>query len=151
MLKAVARHTDQQWVLLYVQRWLQAPLQQQDGTLVARDRGTPQGSAISPVLANLYLHYAFDTWLARQFPVVTFERYCDDAVIHCGSEAQARQVRDALGQRLAAVGLELHRTRRASSTARTPTGVAIMRSRRSRCLGIRFVHGWPAPGGASSL
>jgi len=108
MLKAVARHTDQQWVLLYVRRWLQAPLQQQDGTLVARDRGTPQGSAISPVLANLFLHYAFDTWLTRTFPAVTFERYCDDAVIHCASEAQARQVRDALAQRLAAVGLELH-------------------------------------------
>jgi RNA-directed DNA polymerase len=108
MLKAVARHTDQQWVLLYVQRWLVAPLQQQDGSLVARDRGTPQGSAISPVLANLFMHYAFDTWLAREFPAVTFERYCDDAVIHCGSEEQARQVRDALAQRLAAVGLELH-------------------------------------------
>jgi group II intron reverse transcriptase/maturase len=108
MLKAVARHTDQRWILLYVKRWLQAPLRQPDGTLVVRDRGTPQGSAISPVLANLYLHYAFDTWLARQFPAVTFERYCDDAVIHCGSEEQARRVRDALGQRLAQVGLELH-------------------------------------------
>ena len=108
MLKAVERHTDQKWVLLYVRRWLTAPMQQQDGTLVARDRGTPQGSAISPVLANLFMHYAFDTWLARQFPAVTFERYCDDAVIHCASEEQARQVRDALAQRLAAVGLELH-------------------------------------------
>jgi RNA-directed DNA polymerase len=108
LLKAVARHTDQQWVLLYVQRWLVAPLQQQDGTLVARDRGTPQGSAVSPVLANLFMHYAFDTWLVRRFPAVTFERYCDDAVIHCGSEEQARQVRDALAQRLAQVGLELH-------------------------------------------
>jgi RNA-directed DNA polymerase len=90
MLKAVARHTDQRWIL------------------VVRDRGTPQGSAISPVLANLYLQYAFDTWLAREFPAVTFERYCDDAVIHCGSEEQARLVRDALAQRLAQVGLELH-------------------------------------------
>jgi RNA-directed DNA polymerase len=80
MLKAVARHTDQKWILLYVKRWLQAPLRQPDGTLVARDRGTPQGSAISPVLANLYLHYAFDMWLAREFPAVTFERYCDDGV-----------------------------------------------------------------------
>jgi RNA-directed DNA polymerase len=108
MLKAVERHTDQRWILLYVTRWLAAPIQQPDGTLVARDRGTPQGSAISPVLANLYLHYAFDMWLARTFPEVTFERYCDDAVIHCGSEEQARQVRDALATRLAAVGLELH-------------------------------------------
>jgi len=108
MLKAVERHTDQRWVLLYVERWLQAPLQQPDGTLVARDRGTPQGSAISPVLANLFMHYAFDMWLSRTFPTVTFERYCDDAVIHCASEEQARRVRDALAQRLATVGLELH-------------------------------------------
>jgi RNA-directed DNA polymerase len=108
MLKAVERHTDQRWILLYVTRWLAAPIQQPDGTLVARDRGTPQGSAISPVLANLYLHYAFDMWLVRTFPGVTFERYCDDAVIHCASEEQARQVRDALAVRLAAVGLELH-------------------------------------------
>jgi RNA-directed DNA polymerase len=108
MLKAVERHTDQKWILLYVKRWLVAPLQQQDGTLTERDRGTPQGSSISPVLANLYLHYAFDMWLVREFPAVTFERYCDDAVIHCTSEEQARQVRDALAVRLAQVGLELH-------------------------------------------
>jgi RNA-directed DNA polymerase len=108
MLKAVERHTDQKWILLYVQRWLVAPLRQQDGTLAARDRGTPQGSSISPVLANLYLHYAFDMWLVREFPAVTFERYCDDAVIHCASQEQARQVRDALAARLATVGLELH-------------------------------------------
>jgi RNA-directed DNA polymerase len=108
MLKAVERHTDQKWILLYVKRWLVAPLCQQDGTLTTRDRGTPQGSSISPVLANLYLHYAFDMWLVREFPAVTFERYCDDAVIHCGSEVQARQVRDALAARLAQVGLELH-------------------------------------------
>ena len=96
MLKAVARHTDARWVLLYVARWLKAPMRQADGTLAARDRGTPQGSAVSPVLANLYLHYAFDMWLAREYPGVTFERYCDDAVIHCTSRAQAVMVRDAL-------------------------------------------------------
>ena len=108
MLKAVERHTDARWVLLYVTRWLKAPMQKQDGTLVARDRGTPQGSAVSPVLANLYLHYAFDMWLAREHPGVAFERYCDDAVIHCTSQAQAVMIRDALAARLAEVGLELH-------------------------------------------
>jgi RNA-directed DNA polymerase len=108
MLKAVARHTDARWVLLYVARWLKAPMRHTDGTLAARDRGTPQGSAVSPVLANLYLHYAFDMWLAREYPGVAFERYCDDAVIHCGSQAQAVKVRDALAARLAGVGLELH-------------------------------------------
>ena len=110
VLKAVARHIspDQGWILLYVERWLKAPLQQQDGTLAARDRGTPQGSAISPLLANLFMHYAFDAWMAREFPAVRFERYCDDAVVHCASEKQARQVRDAIAERLAQVGLELH-------------------------------------------
>ncbi len=108
MLKAVERHTDTRWVLLDVTRWLKAPMQKQDGTLAARDRGTPQGSAVSPVLANLYLHYAFDMWLAREHPGVAFERYCDDAVIHCTSQEQAVMVRDALAARLAEVGLELH-------------------------------------------
>ena len=108
VLKAVAYHTDQAWILLYVERWLKAPLQQPDGTLVARDRGTPQGSAISPLLANLFMHYAFDAWMVRQFPAVQFERYCDDAVVHCRSEKQARYVRDAIAARLAQVGLELH-------------------------------------------
>jgi RNA-directed DNA polymerase len=109
-LKAVARHIapDQEWIVLYIKRWLQAPLRKQDGTLVARDRGTPQGSAISPLIANLFMHYAFDAWMAREFPGVRFERYCDDAVVHCASERQARQVRDAIAGRLADVGLELH-------------------------------------------
>jgi len=108
VLRAVSKHTDLRWVLLYVERWLQAPLQREDGTLVTRDRGTPQGSAISPLLANLFLHYAFDRWMARYFPDVPFERYADDAVAHCATEAQARQVLDALAARLAQVGLELH-------------------------------------------
>jgi RNA-directed DNA polymerase len=110
VLKAVARHTspDQGWILLYVERWLKAPLQKQDGTLAARERGTPQGSAISPLLANLFMHYAFDAWMARKFPAVRFGRYCDDAVVHCASGKQARQVRDAIAERLAQVGLELH-------------------------------------------
>ena len=80
LLKAVAKHTDLPWVLLYVKRWLEAPLQREDGTIVERDRGTPQGSAISPLLANLFLHYAFDRWLTREFPTVAFERFADDGV-----------------------------------------------------------------------
>jgi len=108
LLKAVSKHTDLRWVLLYVERWLKAPLQREDGTLAARDRGTPQGSAISPLLANLFLHYAFDRWMAKQFPGCPFERYADDAVAHCTSEAQARTVLEAIAQRMAEVGLELH-------------------------------------------
>ena len=98
-LKAVAHHTDQKWILLYVRRWLAAPLQREDGSLVARDRGSPQGSAISPLLANLFLHYAFDLWMSRTFPGVWFERYCDDAVVHCASERQARSIQEAIARR----------------------------------------------------
>lgn len=108
VVKAVKVNTDQRWVLLYVKRWLTAPLQMPDGTLQDRDRGTPQGSAVSPVLANLVLHYAFDMFLEREFPTVTFERFADDAVVHCVTERQARQVRAALTDRLAGLGLQLH-------------------------------------------
>ena len=108
VLKAVAHHTDQRWVLLYVERWLKAPLQREDGSLVERDRGTPQGSSISPLLANMFLHYAFDTWMARKYPGVRFERYCDDVIVHAASERQARMLRDAVAQRLAECGLELN-------------------------------------------
>jgi RNA-directed DNA polymerase len=108
MLKAVAANTDVPWVMLYVRRWLAAPVHLPDGTLQQRDRGTPQGSPVSPVLANLFLHYAFDLWMAREFPAVQFERYVDDAVVHCVSERQARHVLAALQDRMAEVGLRLH-------------------------------------------
>jgi RNA-directed DNA polymerase len=108
MVKAVEANTDQRWVVLYVKRWLVAPLQLPDGTLQQRDRGTPQGSAVSPVLANLFMHYAFDMFLAREFPTVEFERYADDAVVHCVTERQARQVWVALAERMDEVGLRLH-------------------------------------------
>jgi RNA-directed DNA polymerase len=108
VLRAVRRHTDERWILLYVERWLKAPLQQEDGTLVPRDQGTPQGSSISPLLSNLFLHYAFDVWMGKRFPELGFERYCDDVVVHCVSEQQAQHVRDAIARRLAQCGLELH-------------------------------------------
>jgi RNA-directed DNA polymerase len=108
VVKAVEAHTDARWVVLYVKRWLAAALQLPDGALQARDRGTPQGSSVSPVLANLFMHYAFDRWLAREFPTAAFERYADDAVIHCVTQAQARRVLAALHERMAQVGLELH-------------------------------------------
>src|SRR5690606_31244219 len=110
VLKAVAAHTDpsQSWVLLYVRRWLAAPLQLPDGTRRERDRGTPQGSSVSPVLANLFLHYAFDAWMARDFPASGFERYVDGAVVQCVSERQARCVLAAIEKRRGEVGLELH-------------------------------------------
>ena len=108
VLKSVAHHTNLRWILLYVQRWLKAPLQLEDGTLRQRDRGSPQGSAISPVLANIFLHYALDVWLGREFPAVPFERYADDVILHCKTKAQAQALCDAIIDRLAQVGLELN-------------------------------------------
>jgi group II intron reverse transcriptase/maturase len=108
ILAAVDKHTDKPWVGLYVKRWLTAPVQQPDGTLVARDRGTPQGSAISPLLTNLFMHYAFDRYLADTQPQVKFERYCDDVIIHCVSEKQAKYLRNVIAARLWGFGLRLH-------------------------------------------
>ncbi len=108
VLRAVSRHTNLKWILLYTERWLQAPLQLGDGTLQTRDQGSPQGSAVSPLLANLFMHYAFDMWMQREFPAVPFERYCDDVVVHCVSEQQAQYVLAAITKRLAEVGLEVN-------------------------------------------
>ena len=108
VVRAVQAVTDCRWVLLYVKRWLAAPLQRPDGTLVQRDKGTPQGSAISPVLANLFMHYAFDLWMAREFPGCPFERYADDAVVHCKSRRQAELVLVGIAARMEEVGLRLH-------------------------------------------
>ncbi|MBM0227743.1 MULTISPECIES: group II intron reverse transcriptase/maturase [Micromonospora] len=108
MVKAVQVHTDVPWVVLYVKRWLVAPLQLPDGTLQRRDRGTPQGSAVSPVLANLFMHYAFDAWMAREHPGVPFERYADDAVVHCVNRGQAERLVEAIADRMVQVGLRLH-------------------------------------------
>jgi RNA-directed DNA polymerase len=108
IVKAVQAVTDCRWVLLYVKRWLQAPLEHPDGTLQQRSRGTPQGSAISPCLANLFMHYAFDVWMAREFPGCPFERYADDGVVHCKSKRQAEYVLAAIATRMSEVGLRLH-------------------------------------------
>ncbi|MET7391806.1 group II intron reverse transcriptase/maturase [Streptomyces sp. NPDC005529] len=105
IIAAVEKHTDLAWVLLYVRRWLIAPMQQLDGTLVRREKGIPQGSPISPLLSNLFMHYA---WLAREYPAIRFERYGDDAVVHCASEKQANFVRDVIERRLLRFGLRLH-------------------------------------------
>ena len=108
ILAAVAHHTDLKWVLLYVGRWLVAPARQPDGSVVERDRGTPQGAPISPLLSNLFMHYAFDAWIARELPGIRFERYCDDVIVHCASEQQARDVLGRIADRLAEFGLQLH-------------------------------------------
>ena len=107
LMKAVRHHTNCKWVLLYVDRWLTVP-SQKDGMLYQRERGTPQGGVISPLLANLFLHYAFDRWMAAHFPGVPFCRYADDGLIHCHSLKQACSIRERLERRLKDCGLELH-------------------------------------------
>lgn len=108
VMRAVKRYTRCRWVLLYVERWLKAPMQGEDGSLEERELGTPQGGVVSPVLANIFLHLAFDTWMAESHPEVPFERYADDIVMHCRTEAQAKAVQQAVIQRLARCRLEVH-------------------------------------------
>jgi RNA-directed DNA polymerase len=111
LLRALRKHTACPWVLLYVARWLQAPVQGQDGTLIQRGQGVPQGGCMSPVLANLFLHYAFDAWMRREHPSIPFERYADDIIAHCQSEAQARWLQARIATRLAQCHLALHPTK----------------------------------------
>jgi len=108
LLKAVAHHTQERWVLLYIERWLIAPMLMPNGMLVARERGTPQGSPISPLLANAFMHYAFDVWMTREHPGQPFERYADDVIVHCDTEMQARRLWLEIAERLEALGLELN-------------------------------------------
>jgi RNA-directed DNA polymerase len=108
LMRAVKRHAKDKWIVLYIERWLKVPEQDEEGRLIAREKGTPQGGVVSPLLANLFLHYALDRWLARQYPQAPFERYADDAIVHCKTEGEAQEVRAALTARLAECGLELH-------------------------------------------
>ena len=118
MLRAVRKHSDCPWVLLYIERWLKAPVQMEDGSVVPRTAGTPQGGVISPLLANLFLHFAFDMWMTRTYPQIPFERYADDIICHCKSLAEAQGLWSAIADRLATCKLVLHPARRRSSTAR---------------------------------
>ena len=108
LLRALRRHTDCKWVLLYVERWLTAPVQLEDGSLEPRDKGTPQGGVVSPLLSNLFLHYVFDQWMQKHYPDIPFERYADDGICHCKTLAQAQELRAALERRFAECHLELH-------------------------------------------
>jgi RNA-directed DNA polymerase len=108
LLRALEKHTECEWAKLYIRRWLTAPLQMADGTQVERTRGTPQGGVVSPVLANLFLHYTFDVWMTRTFPGVPWCRYADDGLVHCRTEQEAQAILDALKARLAACYLEMH-------------------------------------------
>ena len=111
LMKAVRKHTDNPWVILYIQRWLKAPFQMPDGKVEERTKGTPQGGVISPVLANLFLHYAYDKWMEKNHPGKPFARYADDGIAHCRSREDAEGLRDKLEKRFAECGLELHPTK----------------------------------------
>ena len=108
LMRAVRRHTQEPWVLLYIERWLKASVQMPDGTLQKRERGTPQGGVISPLLANVFLHYTFDMWMQKNYPQISFERYADDGVCHCQTQEQAEELLAALKQRFNDCKLELH-------------------------------------------
>jgi RNA-directed DNA polymerase len=108
VMKAVQHHDKTPWVLLYIERWLKAPVQRQDGSQQKRTKGSPQGAVVSPLLANLFLHHAFDNWMLRNYPSIQFERYADDVIVHAKSKAAAQQLLEAIRARLAECGLELH-------------------------------------------
>lgn len=108
VMRAVRHHTSEPWVVLYIERWLKAPAEAADGKRIERTAGTPQGGVVSPLLANLFMHYAFDHWMRREHPGVPFERYADDVLVHCMTKEQAQGVLDAIRSRLKACGLELH-------------------------------------------
>jgi len=108
LLKGIRHVISENWVEMYVKRWLEMPVQKQDGSIHPKQgKGTPQGGVISPLLANLYLHYAFDMWLTRNYPESSFVRYADDIVVHCNSKAEAEQILEAIKLRLAEVKLQI--------------------------------------------
>jgi RNA-directed DNA polymerase len=108
LMRAVRKHTNRPWIVLYVERWLKAPAQAPDGRLEQRGKGTPQGGVISPLLANLFLHDAFDDWMRRNHPEIPFERYADDMIVHCETEQKAKQMKKAIEERLKQCKLELN-------------------------------------------
>lgn len=108
LMKSVRHHTDNKWVLLYIERWLKAPMQDEDGNITERTAGTPQGGPASPLLSNLFMHYAFDTWMSRTYPANPWARYSDDGVIHCRTEAEAKDILANVTKRLKHCGIEIH-------------------------------------------
>lgn len=108
VIKAVEHHIQDSWVILYIQRWLEAPVQEGEFVGEKRTKGSPQGGVISPLLANLFMHYAFDMWMVKNYPGVSFERYADDVIVHCVNETQAKLILERIGSRMRDCGLSLH-------------------------------------------
>jgi RNA-directed DNA polymerase len=111
LLRAVRKHIKCKWALLYIERWLKVPMVREDGTKVERSRGTPQGGVVSPILANLFMHYAFDLWMVRTHPDLPWCRYADDGLVHCRTESEAEALKAELQARLAECHLEMHPTK----------------------------------------
>ena len=107
LMKAVKKHTDNAWVILYIERWLKAPMELNNESR-PRERGTPQGGCISPLLANIFMHYAFDIWIKKKYPQNPWCRYADDGLAHCKTLEEAKEMRKALEQRFKECGLEMH-------------------------------------------
>lgn len=108
LMKAVSSHIREGWILLYIERWLSAPFETTDGERLPRERGTPQGGVVSPIMMNLFMHYTFDAWMKRVNPSCPFVRYADDAVVHCRTRKQAEEVMRSIALRLADCGLTMH-------------------------------------------
>lgn len=108
LMKAVRKHVQEKWILLYINRWLKTPIEYKEGKIEEREQGTPQGGVLSPLLANLFMHYAFDVWINRKFKEVKFERYADDVIIHCKTKQRAEEVLEGIKIRLRECGLEVH-------------------------------------------
>ncbi|MCX7119954.1 MAG: group II intron reverse transcriptase/maturase [Legionellales bacterium] len=108
LIKAVRKHTDCKWSLLYIERWLKAPIQMPDGTVRERTCGVPQGGVISPCCSNLFLHYVFDKWMQQHYPNIPWCRYADDGLLHCNTEQQAMEMMDSLRERFTECGLQMH-------------------------------------------
>jgi group II intron reverse transcriptase/maturase len=111
LLRAVRKHVTCKWALLYIERWLKAPMVKEDGTTIERSRGTPQGGVVSPILANLFMHYTFDLWMTRTHPDLPWCRYADDGLVHCRTQQEAEALKAKLQARLAECQLEMHPTK----------------------------------------
>jgi RNA-directed DNA polymerase len=141
LIRAVKKHAKEQWMVLYIERWLKAPVQEENGQLVPREKGTPQGGVISPLLANLFLHYAFDRWMAKRYPQLPFERFADDAIVHCRTEVEAQEVRAAIAARLQECGLELHPEKTKVVYCKDDDRRRTYPNEKFDFLGIHFGHG----------
>jgi group II intron reverse transcriptase/maturase len=108
LMKAVKYYTKERWVLLYIERWLKAGIAKEDGIMVGTPEGTSQGSIVSPLLANIFLHFVFDKWMEKNYPYIPFERYCDDVIVHCKSESQATFIKSKIAERLGECKLALN-------------------------------------------